>query len=365
VNKNLIPSGTLMTAQMLIAAGTPTGNLSLPVSNVVYSDVDGNAIAPGTTTNGTISVLPPTPVVTSVSTATAMVGIAFSYQITATNSPTSFNATGLPAGLNINTVTGLISGTPTTVGISTVSLSAINAGGTGTKNLLLTVNPQPPLVTSAGTATGMVGTAFSYQITASNNPTSFNATGLPSGLNINTGTGLISGTAATVGLSTITLSATNVSGTGTKALILTINPQSPVITSAASATGLVGRSFTYQITATNNPTNYSATGLAAGLIISTGTGLISGTPTLAGNSNISLSATNSGGTGTGTLSLTLFTACDLNRDGLTDITDIQALVNQAIGVAACTGDINLDTLCNILDIQRVVNVVLGGQCVSP
>ena len=40
-----------------------------------------------------------------------MVGIPFSYTITASNYPTSFNATGLPAGLAVDTTTGVISGT--------------------------------------------------------------------------------------------------------------------------------------------------------------------------------------------------------------------------------------------------------------
>jgi len=38
---------------------------------------------------------------------------AFTYQILATNNPTSFQAQSLPAGVSLNTATGLISGTPT------------------------------------------------------------------------------------------------------------------------------------------------------------------------------------------------------------------------------------------------------------
>ncbi len=38
-------------------------------------------------------------------------GVFFEYQIEATNTPTSFNATGLPTGLSINTSTGVINGT--------------------------------------------------------------------------------------------------------------------------------------------------------------------------------------------------------------------------------------------------------------
>lgn len=79
------------------------------------------------------------PVITSPLTASGNTGVAFSYQITATNSPTSYNATGLPSGLSVNTTTGLISGTPTVVATTSVTISATNAGGTGSATLVLTV----------------------------------------------------------------------------------------------------------------------------------------------------------------------------------------------------------------------------------
>src|SRR6266496_219434 len=85
------------------------------------------------------------PVITSPLTATGQVGVTFSYQITATNNPTSFNATGLPAGLSVNTSTGLISGTPTTTGTSSVTISATNAGGTGSATLVITISPAAPV----------------------------------------------------------------------------------------------------------------------------------------------------------------------------------------------------------------------------
>ena len=80
------------------------------------------------------------PVITSPTTANGTVGQAFTYQITASNTPTSFNATGLLAGLSVNTSTGLISGTPTAAGTSTVSISAANSAGTDTETLTLTVS---------------------------------------------------------------------------------------------------------------------------------------------------------------------------------------------------------------------------------
>jgi hypothetical protein len=80
------------------------------------------------------------PVITSAGTASGTVGQAFAYKITATNSPTGFGASGLPAGLKVDTVSGGISGTPTNAGTSSVSLIASNSGGVGTASLSLTIS---------------------------------------------------------------------------------------------------------------------------------------------------------------------------------------------------------------------------------
>ena len=80
---------------------------------------------------------------------------------------------GVAGGLSVNTSTGLISGTPTATGTSTVALSATNGSGTGNATLTLTITVASPVITSATTAGGTLGNAFSYQITATNSPTSF------------------------------------------------------------------------------------------------------------------------------------------------------------------------------------------------
>lgn len=79
----------------------------------------------------------------------------------------------------------------------------------------------------------------------------------------------------------------------------------PAITSALTASGTTGRSFSYQITASHNPTSYSAKGLPAGLTVNARTGRISGTPQSAGTTKVTIGATNASGTGTATLAITI------------------------------------------------------------
>jgi hypothetical protein len=118
----------------------------------------GNVPASGATTNTgpftlstnstitwlwTTNVVSP-PVITSSLSAVGTINQAFSYQIVASGSPTNYNAVVLPAGLNINRNTGLISGTPTAIGTNSVTISAINSAGTGTATLVITIGATAP-----------------------------------------------------------------------------------------------------------------------------------------------------------------------------------------------------------------------------
>ena len=199
----------------------------------------GTTFQGGANGNGTIFQLDLPPLLTSPTNATVLQGQPFSYQITAADSPTSYGVTGLSDGLKFNYKTGLISGTPTTAGTLNLTVSAANDAGAASQGLTVTVNPAPPAITSAKTASGTLGSAFSYQITATYSPTSYAASNLPPGLSVNTSTGLISGKPTQAGTYQTTVAASNAGGIGQATVTVTIVGP-PTITSFSPTSGAAG-----------------------------------------------------------------------------------------------------------------------------
>ena len=106
-------------------------------------------------------------------------------------------------------------------------VEAFNAVGGSNKLVILNVVPPAPVISSSGSTTALVGRDFSYPIIASENPTSYAATGLPTGVILDSSSGIISGQFPAPGVYTINLSATNDGGTGTKTLTVNVSNGSP------------------------------------------------------------------------------------------------------------------------------------------
>lgn len=242
----LTRSGTKYRGDLVLSDGLPQTSwadfTAYRITITDTNDSNGDGVPDLTDPTALPVVLAP-PVITSSSTASSTFGTVFSYSITATNSPTSFNATGLPAGLSVNTGTGVISGTAIVAGAYTITVSASNTAGTGsaTVNLVVAAVPQAaaPVITSASSAFSNLGAFFSYAITATNSPTSFNATPLPFGLSMNNITGVITGTTTAAGSYTFTVSANNAVGTGfaTVNLVVSVSTTRLVNLSARAAVG--------------------------------------------------------------------------------------------------------------------------------
>ncbi|MGD0066813.1 MAG: putative Ig domain-containing protein [Streptosporangiaceae bacterium] len=131
----------------------------------------------------------------------------------------SYSATGLPTGLSISSSTGVISGTASTAGSYSVTVTGKDSTGpTGSATFTWTVGSaaNTVTVTNPGSQAGTVGTTASLQISASDSASgqtlSYGATGLPAGLSIGSSTGLISGTPTTAGTYSVTVTATDTTG---------------------------------------------------------------------------------------------------------------------------------------------------------
>jgi len=131
----------------------------------------------------------------------------------------SYSATGLPAGLSISPSTGVISGTASTAGSYSVTVTGKDSTGpSGSATFTWTVGSaaNTVTVTNPGTQTGTAGTAASLQLSASDSASgqtlSYSAAGLPAGLSISSSTGLISGTPTTANTYSVTVTATDTTG---------------------------------------------------------------------------------------------------------------------------------------------------------
>ncbi|MEI6467027.1 MAG: Ig-like domain-containing protein, partial [Verrucomicrobiota bacterium] len=88
-------------------------------------------------------------------------------------------------------------------------------------------------------------------------------------------------------------------------LAVDTNPQYPTITSDRVAAGVYGTAFEYRIAATRSPLGFLASGLPSGLTLDPTSGVIRGTPRVAGSFAVTVGASNASGTGSATVNLTV------------------------------------------------------------
>src|SRR5207237_71146 len=135
----------------------------------------------------------------------------------------------LPSGLSLNSGTGVISGTPTATGTSSFTVQVTDANSqTATQGLSITIAPLPSITTTALPGGGQ-NVAYSTTLAASGGTQPYTwtiTTGtLPSGLNLNSSTGVISGAPAVLGTSNFTVQVTHAdSQSTTQSLSITIAP---------------------------------------------------------------------------------------------------------------------------------------------
>ncbi len=280
-------------------AGTYAGNFSLS-SSANWSAALATFAAPAA---------PAAPVITTKSLASATQNTAYTATLAATGGQMPYTwsiPTGsLPTGLQLNSSTGAITGTPTgNAGTSNFTVKVTdNASNEATQALSITVNP-PPSVNTTSLPSGTQNVVYSASLSASGGTApltwSISAGSLPAGLQLNSSTGAITGTpTGNAGTSNFTVKVTDANGAAaTAALSITINPTPLSITTTSLGNATVGVAYNASIRASGGTTPYAwslinSTSLPAGLQLNATTGAITGTPTSTGTTNFTVQVTDS------------------------------------------------------------------------
>ena len=287
-----LPTGLSINDKTGVVSGTPTtGGTS--ATKVTITDAFGRTV-----TASFSWVVAAAPAVIPPVAQTSTVGVAItSLTVSATGgtTPYTWSATGLPAGLSIASGSGVVSGTPTTAGTSSVTVSAKDSTGrTSAGTTFAWTVGTAVAITAVGTQQATTGKPVTLALTANGGTTSYTwtATGLPAGLTINATTGVITGTPTTVGTASVTVTAKDTAGRTSTATFSWVVAAAPTVITPAnrsSTTGVAIASVTLSATGGTTPYTWTATGLPAGLTLNTKTGVITGTPTTAGVSTVTVS----------------------------------------------------------------------------
>ena len=242
----------------------------------------------------------------------AYTGQPYSFPITVTGNgsdPLTYSLTGsLPPGVSLNSP-GTISGTPTATGTYAFSVTVKDTvdNRTATYSCNIVVRQGLTLTTTACPAPpGLIGVPYSFTVGVTGGQPSYSwefgsGTSLPSGMTLDSSTGVISGTPG---------------GTGTYNIDVLVNDQLDqfveyncsfsVGTFAITApcpglTGVIGVPYSFAISVAGNPSYFNGlswslgnTILPPGLTLNTQTGVISGIPSAIGTYPVSISVTNPG-----------------------------------------------------------------------
>jgi hypothetical protein len=285
----------------VVNTGTTTSGANSANNGTVASQNPSAGSSAALGSSVTISIYTFTPPVWTDNTIvnTFVVGTSYSDSVSATNSPSYSVTSGtLPAGISINSITGAITGTPTTSGQYSFVLSATNSFGSVSVTYGGTVTAAP-VWSDQTLANFLQGRSYSDAVAASNSPTYTVTSGsLPVGISLNSTTGAVTGTPTGSGDYSFTISAANTFATITASFSGTIKLP-PNWTDNQLGSFINGVDYSDSVTATNSPTySVSAGTLPTGTSLNTSTGVISGTVTAAVDATYSftITATNTDGT---------------------------------------------------------------------
>ena len=289
-------------------SGTPTVVQTAQVYTVTATNSGGSSNAPVT-----ITVLPVKPNISYAGSPYTFTQNSAIVPISPSNSGGSATyavSPALPASLSLNSSTGQLSGTPSATQSATAyNITSTNAAGSSVFPISIAVQPPAvaaPIISyspSSQAATISVPIINMNPINSGGAATGFTISpALPASLNFNTANGVISGTGTVVsGSTSYTIVGSNSGGSSTTHVTLQINQiPAPNISYTTSAVVYITNQPITPLTPTNigggSVTYTTDVALPNGLIISSSTGVISGTPlTITAPVTVIVRATNTTG----------------------------------------------------------------------
>ena len=216
----------------------------------------------------------------------------------------------MPTGLSFNTASGVLSGTPTTSGTVSFTITANDSSSgagspfTGTGSYTLTLGSPAITLTPTTLPAPTIEVAYRQTLSTSGGASpytySISAGALPAGLTLSSTTGVISGTPTATGTFNFTVTAKDTSSfTATQAYAFTIVAPTLNLTPTTLPAPTIEVAYSQTVSATGGTSPYtysiSAGALPAGLKLSSATGVISGTPTATGTFNFTVTAKDTDG----------------------------------------------------------------------
>jgi hypothetical protein len=302
-----LPTGLSFNAVTRTISGTPTATgLFSPQIKVVDSDGDVAIVTFSMTINGAPTITGPTtlpsadvtrsyppPFQTAVMTAAGGTGPGYVW-----------TATGLPPGLTLDSQSGNISGSPTTVGSYTPTIKLTDAAGaTDTKSYAsspIVISALPAITAPSGSTlppwtSGQGGYSQQITVTGGTGPFTWQLSAAPPGLTISN-SGLITGTPTGPQTYSMVVTATDADGVAASQTYgVTINPAVTVNCSVPNGEIAVPYSGSCTVSGGTSPYNFTWAGVP-GLTLDPSTGAITGTPTVANTYSRTITVTDSGGT---------------------------------------------------------------------
>jgi alpha-tubulin suppressor-like RCC1 family protein len=210
----------------------------------------------------------------------------------------------LPVGLTLNQGYGVISGTPTAVGTSAITLSVEDDNGLSiVKTFVITVNSDTLSITTESLPDGYRTVPYNSVLTASGGTAPYTwsiiSSTLPSGLSFKTATGVISGTPTTATTKSVTFKVTDSKNAVFSKVIKISVYTKPLVSTLSLPFGTTGTSYNQTIAVANGklPFLFTVTTgkLPSGLTLERTTGRIYGTPTVTGDYIFSVQAADANG----------------------------------------------------------------------